>query len=222
MHAYKINPGISMKLLSKIAIALAASVLSAAAFAAPINEVENAGFEVPNQFGGYKYLTGNSDYGWSFLKGSGVASNDGGGFNVTGASGNQAGFLQGNGSSFFQNFDFEGAQVSISFLAESRPSGGNPISVMIDNQVLSFGGFTLFTPSSSTSFTSYTSELISLTSGVHSLAFSGVGIAGLDITSFIDGVTINAVPEPTTIALLGLGLLGFAASGRKLAKSKTA
>ena len=36
----------------------------------------------------------------------------------------------------------------------------------------------------------------------------------------MDNLQISAVPEPTTVALLGLGLLGFAASRRKSAKSK--
>jgi hypothetical protein len=213
--------GIIMKCISRIAVALAASVVSAAAFATPIITLDNAGFESPNVSGGYTYLN-SASYGWKFSGlGTGVASN-GSGFNVTGASGNQAGFLQGQGSSFSQNFVFAGEQVSISFMAESRPygGGGNPISVMIDNQVLSFGNTTSFIPGTNTSFSIYTSDLISLSSGVHSLAFTGLGTDGSDVTSFIDNVTVNAVPEPTTVALLGLGLLGVAASRRKSAKNE--
>lgn len=46
---------------------------------------------------------------------------------------------------------------------------------------------------------------------------NGYGIA----TSFVTGAP-NAVPEPSTVALLGLGLLGVVASRRKSAKSRNA
>lgn len=59
------------------------------------------------------------------------------------------------------------------------------------------------------------------------LSFTGIGskvqtatITLLALPSTGGGST--SVPEPTTVALLGLGLLGFAASRRKAAKSKAA
>lgn len=44
----------------------------------------------------------------------------------------------------------------------------------------------------------------------------------LNLGGTVTLVSASQVPEPTTVALLGLGLLGFAASRRKSAKSKNA
>jgi hypothetical protein len=56
---------------------------------------------------------------------------------------------------------------------------------------------------------------------IKSATFSTTNQYGIDDLTF-DTVTTAAVPEPGSIALVGLGLFGFAASRRKSAKSKNA
>lgn len=52
--------------------------------------------------------------------------------------------------------------------------------------------------------------------------FTTLGRPGGDVTGTFSIAPASAVPEPTTVALLGLGLFGFVASRRKSANSKNA
>jgi len=53
---------------------------------------------------------------------------------------------------------------------------------------------------------------------ITSAIFSTAGDSGAILDNLMVDNSPSAVPEPTTVALLGLGLLGFAASRRKAAK----
>lgn len=97
------------------------------------------------------------------------------------------------------------------------------IGVLIDNSVM-FQDFTLDQINDGTGgvadFQSFTS---SLSNSFVEIRFSGIAGQGHDF--IIDNITLDnvvQVPEPHTIALLSLGLLGFAASRYKSTNNKNA
>jgi hypothetical protein len=206
---------------SKVALLIGVFSITGTVFSAPINSLDNAGFESPNQGSGFTYYSGLVS-GWTYSGDAGIAANNSA-FSVFNASGNQAAFLQGNGSnaSISQSIDFVGTSLSVTFLAEYRHNyGGNTLNVTVDGAPLTINGSQFFSSSTDGSFTQFTTNAVALSSGQHVLAFNG--FSQPDYTTFIDDVKLNVVPEPTTVALLGLGLLGFAASRRKASKTKNA
>ena len=203
----------TLRQIAQAAIVLATCAAASAAFAAPINSLDNAGFEDPYQGQGYTYYGGQTVSGWMFEGGSGLAGNNSA-FFVSNASGNQAAFIQSAGSSISQAFDFSGGYFSVSFLAEYRNNyGGNTINVSVDGQKLTFGGLDAFSPSTGSTFSTYQSDLIELAAGQHVLTFAGTSLP--DYTTFVDDVSISAVPEPGSLALLAIGALGAASFKRR-------
>src|SRR5262249_53344051 len=79
----------------------------------------------------------------------------------------------------------------LSFFAEQRGYGGTQsFSVLLDGVPLRFGGSTVLTAPSTTSFTRFTSDALSVSPGPHTLSFEGLNVVG-DNTAFIDAVSIT-------------------------------
>ena len=97
----------------------------------------------------------------------------------------------------------------MTFSIENRGGNLNPIDVMLDGQDLG-----IYQASSGSFFDVFTTPLVSVTAGSHTLSFISTNNIGGDNTAFIDNVSVNndvnPVPEPATLALWGLGAAGLA------------
>lgn len=149
---------------------------------------------------------------WTFTGQSGIANGSSPG-NAFGATtppvGTQVAFLQSNAGGtgvITQSVTTAPTGLyTLSFYAETR--AGYPASSF----TVSIAGLTeTFSPTTSGSYTLYTSYAVALT-GPATLSFTALSAgANTDSTSFITGVSLNTIPEPASVGMLGLGLIASA------------
>lgn len=222
-----------MKLNSKKLILVVAAILNASLVAYSQNLLVNGSFETLSQTVSSDSYTVNFGSlpttiatGWTF----GISGNNNGYNGIAEAlngalsnfnpkyieDGADAAFLQGAGS-VSQTLSLDVGQYSLSYYLMGRPSadggdGANPVTTSLsgglvndvetpaNTDITSLGDWTL-----------YTDNFTVTTAGSYTLQFLGndpYGVNG-DHTTFVDNVSIVAVPEPSSLALAGIGALGL-------------
>lgn len=177
--------------------------------------ISNAGFESPVTDLSYSpSIAQQGGSGWVFENYfAGIASNVF--LNEPAPEGNQVGVIQQwSGQTALSGFGqeitgFSNGSYAVSFYAAGRQGyGANPFIVEIDGTVLKFGGVSAITPTElPNGFHYYTSDAITLSGSTHYLKFESAGLSGGDVMSFIDAVSVTAVPEPSGLMSFSLGSL---------------
>lgn len=186
-------------------------------FAANADIIVNGGFEDPDINSGTFAIFGSGIPGWYVTSGSGIEIQD----NVAGSpyEGDQLVELDSfSNSGMAQNVaTVAGTAYELVFAFSARPNvaeTSNGIDVYWDGALLdsiTASGFGL----SDTDWNLY-SYTVSATSGTSILGFEATGFSDA-LGGYLDAVslTARAVPEPGTLALLGIGLIGAGFARRK-------
>jgi hypothetical protein len=178
--------------------------------------VSDSGFETPitsanshtiNPAGtSWSFTTGNSGAGSGIDRGDPYGAG-----NSTSADGSQQAFLQssGNGSVTTISQIISGLKIGQQYMLEFQAKaingflGANPFRVSMIGSATTplFGGNDL-TPVT-TNYTTYTSAPFIATDATMTLRFFDGGLTTVQKVSWIDAVSLTAVPEPTTIQMFG-------------------
>ena len=165
--------------------------------AAPLPPLHDGGFETPSVgSGGSAYQYDPAASPWTFVGLAGVSGN-GSAFtygNPSAPQGSQVAILQGTGS-FSQQVTLAAGTYAVSFGAAQRAynqSSSQTFYVSID-------GFAVgtFRPSGA-AYSAYTTHSLMVAAGAHTIAFIGINPNGGDNTAFIDQVSINVAPPPSS------------------------
>jgi hypothetical protein len=117
----------------------------------------------------------------SYTGTAGIASNGSSLGNPDAPQGSQVGYLQGSGS-FSASGMFTAGTYAISFLAaEGTGTGTEAIQVVVDTTVVA-----TLVPTTTASYTAYTTPSFTLTAGMHSILFRGVDSGGSSDLVFLD------------------------------------
>jgi len=183
-------------------------LLAVGATAANANLIQNGSFEDPNMNGGWGLFS--TIPGWYAASGQ-IEIGDAGVYGVTGQDGKNVLELDSTGNSTIaQDLNLTNQSYSLSFDFAQRngtTAETNKFDVLWNGNVIGS-----ITPDS-THFSS-ANYTVSGLSGVNTLAFRGTGTSD-SYGGMIDNVSVQAVPEPTTMAALGAGVLGLLRRRRK-------